>query len=89
MCLGVPGRIVSIEGSQEFATAVVAFGGMTRRICVALVPDAAPGDYVLVHAGIALQTIDEKHAHELLEHLRSMGDGELSEFGEEANREAS
>ena len=78
MCLGIPGRIVSKEpnGLGGLETALVAFGGLTRPVCVALVPEAGPGDFVLVHAGIALQRIDEAQAHELLQHLRAMHDPE-------------
>lgn len=79
MCLGVPGRIVRKESAAGgLETALVAFGGLTRPVCIALVPDAGPGDYVLVHAGIALQTIDEKEANAILEHLRAIGDAEFA-----------
>ncbi len=82
MCLGVPGQIVerTCTTADELPTALVAFGGVTRSICVALVPDAVVGDYVLVHAGLALQTIDEEHASELLSHLNAMAGGELAEL---------
>jgi hydrogenase expression/formation protein HypC len=85
MCLGVPGQIVELPVAKagELQSALVAFGGATRQVCVALVPDARPGDYILVHAGLALQTIDEEHASELLEHLRSMNDGEMAELSGE------
>ena len=82
MCLGVPGQIVerADTAADELPTALVAFGGVTRPICVALVPDAVVGDYVLVHAGLALQKIDEEHASELLSHLNAMADGELADL---------
>ncbi len=82
MCLGVPGQIVerTCTTADELPTALVAFGGLTRPICVALVPDAVVGDYVLVHAGLALQKIDEEHAAELLAHLNAMADSELAEL---------
>jgi hydrogenase expression/formation protein HypC len=83
MCLGVPGRIVErVASPDDLPTANVAFGGLTRAICVALVPEAKVGDYVLVHAGLALQIIDEGHAEELLEHLRASQDHEWAEQDE-------
>lgn len=91
MCLGVPGRIVErlTTNGADLATALVAFGGVTRPVCVALVPEAAPGDYVLVHAGLALECIDEEHANELLAHLRAMSDGDWTELAGERTAEGS
>ncbi|MFO0866094.1 MAG: HypC/HybG/HupF family hydrogenase formation chaperone [Gemmataceae bacterium] len=82
MCLGIPGRIVEVASSlsDQLETATVAFGGLKRPICVALVPDLRPGDYVLVHAGIAIEKIDEKQAAEMLAYLQAISDGELSEL---------
>jgi len=82
MCLGVPGRIVEKANARpnELETALVAFGGLTRSVCVSLVPEAGLGDYVLVHAGIAIEKIDEEQAQELLAHLRAMEDSELAEL---------
>jgi len=61
MCLAVPGKIVSITDT----TAVVDFGGVQRETNVSLV-DAKPGDYVIVHAGFAIQIVDEEEAKETL-----------------------
>ncbi|HTY47480.1 MAG TPA: HypC/HybG/HupF family hydrogenase formation chaperone [Methanomassiliicoccales archaeon] len=61
MCLAVPGKIVSITET----TAVVDFGGVQRETNVSLV-DAKPGDYVIVHAGFAIQIVDEEEAKETL-----------------------
>ena len=62
MCLGVPGRIVERCTVDETALAagVVEFDGLRRRVCLELVPEAAIGDYVLVHAGIAITQIDSQ-----------------------------
>ena len=62
MCLAIPGRIVAITGT----TAKVDFGGVTRDAELTLVPDAAAGDYVLVHAGFAIQVLSEEEAQETL-----------------------
>jgi len=63
MCLAVPGRIKSIQG----AVAQADFGGVLREVSVDLTPEAKAGDYVLVHAGFAIQTLEEKDAQETLE----------------------
>jgi hydrogenase expression/formation protein HypC len=77
MCLGVPGRVVECLGEQEgldFAT--VEFGGLKRRVCTSCVPDAAAGDYVVVHAGIAISRIDAAEAERLLRQLQTLGEGD-------------
>ena len=75
MCLGVPGRVTRIEeGSLGFPMGTVSFGGIDKEVCFAYVPEAAVGDYVLVHVGFALNRIDEKEAQEVFEMLRKMGE---------------
>jgi hydrogenase expression/formation protein HypC len=86
MCLGVPGRVVAIEDSApEFASALVEFGEVRRPVCIACVPDVRPGEYVIVHAGIAIQRLDAAEAERLLAHLRTMDElddlAELSRSG--------
>lgn len=62
MCLGVPGRVVSIEGDL----AEVDFGGIRRKVSLLICPDVSEGDYVLVHVGFAIQRLDEEEALETL-----------------------
>jgi hydrogenase expression/formation protein HypC len=62
MCVAIPAKIVSIEGTS----ADVEVGGISRSISVQLTPDAQKGDYVLVHAGFAIQLIDQEEARETL-----------------------
>lgn len=66
MCLAVPGRIHSTADEDGLRTAVVDFGGVRKRICVETLPEARPGDWVLVHAGFALQRLDAGVAGEVL-----------------------
>ncbi len=67
MCLGVPGRIACwIDRDPLMAVAEIDFGGIKKRCQMACVPDAQVGEYVLVHAGIALTTIDDEAAERLL-----------------------
>lgn len=80
MCLAVPGRIRSVEGESPLdRRGEVDFDGVVREACLAYVPEAGPGDWVLVHAGFALQVIDEAEARRTLEELRLLhgqaGDG--------------
>ena len=75
MCLGIPGEIVSIEeDDQQMRKAKVRFGGITRDAYLDLVPDAAVGDYVVVHVGFAISRIDETEAQEIFNYLDEIGD---------------
>jgi hydrogenase expression/formation protein HypC len=77
MCLGVPGRIVETFVEGDIAMGKVDFGGVAKRVCLAHVPEAAVGDYVLVHVGFALTRIDEGEALRTLDLL-----GELAALSE-------
>lgn len=68
MCLAVPMQIESIDG----AMATVAVAGTRREVSVALLPEPRVGDYVLVHAGFAIRTIDEHEAQETATLLNRM-----------------
>jgi hydrogenase expression/formation protein HypC len=73
MCLAVPGKIVELRGSEPpFASAIVDFGGIRREVSVACVPEAAEGDFVMVHAGIAISRVDADEAARVLDVLREL-----------------
>jgi hydrogenase expression/formation protein HypC len=73
MCLAVPGKIMSITGDDELTrTGKVNFGGIIKEISLALVPEAVVGDYVLVHAGFAINTLDESEADRTFKYLREI-----------------
>ena len=74
MCLAVPGRILEIDDSPELRLGTVSFGGIRKKVCLAYVPDAGVGDYVLVHVGFALNTIDEEQAQQVFAALSKMGE---------------
>ena len=75
MCLAIPGKIVSIdESNNELKMAKVNFGGVMKDICIQWVSDVQIGDYVLAHVGFALNKIDQKDAEETIEILKQMGD---------------
>ena len=72
MCLAVPGRIVSLEGMK----AVVAVGGATREASVMLLDGAGPGDWVLLHAGFAIEKLDPDEAEKTLALFRELADAD-------------
>jgi len=73
MCLAVPGKIVSVnETDPLFRLGVVDFGGVTREVNLACVPEAVPGDYVIVHVGMALSVLDEETALQTRREMREI-----------------
>ena len=73
MCLGIPGQVTSIEESPvEMTMGTVSFGGITKTVCLAYVPDVKVGDFVLVHVGFAISRVDEAEAHRTFEALKEM-----------------
>ena len=82
MCLAIPGEIISIEGDDPFyRSGKISFGGIIKKVSLAYVPDAKVGDYALVHAGFAINLVDEAEALKVFELLNELGDvaGELQE----------
>jgi hydrogenase expression/formation protein HypC len=73
MCLGIPARIIEIKESEPMRSGKVDFGGVTREISLAFVPEAKCDDYVIVHAGFAISLLDEKEANETLDLLAEIG----------------
>jgi hydrogenase expression/formation protein HypC len=79
MCLGIPGKIVSIEDNPlGIRMGRVSFGGIVKEVCLAYTPEAQVGDYVIVHVGFAISRLDEEEAHQTLELL-----AELEQIAEE------
>jgi hydrogenase expression/formation protein HypC len=73
MCLGVPGKIVQIdENSLGMTMGRVSFGGVLKEVCLAYVPEAQVGDYVVVHVGFAISQVDEAEAQEVFKFLAEM-----------------
>ncbi len=84
MCLGVPGRVEQIEPSELGMTmGRVSFGGVTKQVCLAYLPEVQVGDYVLIHVGFALSRIDEDEAQATLAALRELGELDELEDGSE------
>jgi hydrogenase expression/formation protein HypC len=68
MCLSVPAKIVQVESNRAKAEV----GGLLREISIDLCPEVAVGEYVLIHAGFAIQRLDEKEAKETLDLLKQL-----------------
>lgn len=72
MCLGVPGKILTVE-EDELRMARVDFGGIVKETCLAYMPEARVGDYVIVHAGFAISRVDEEQARQVFVYLEEIG----------------
>ena len=69
MCLGIPGKIKEIFLKESFRMSLVDFEGVELEVCLEAVPEAAVGDYVIVHAGFAISLLSESEAKETLDIL--------------------
>ena len=85
MCLAVPGRVTGIEERDATRMAQVDFGGIAKEVCLEYLPDAAVGDYVVVHVGFAIQRLDEQSALDTLALFDNLGILE-EEFGATVHR---
>lgn len=73
MCLAIPGRITSIRDDAGLTMGDVDFGGVRRDVCLQYVADeVSVGDYVIVHVGFAIATLDEAEAQRTLDALREL-----------------
>jgi len=70
MCLSVPAKIVQVESNRAKAEV----GGLLREISIDLCPEVAVGEYVFIHAGFAIQRLDEKEAKETLDLLAQLAE---------------
>jgi hydrogenase expression/formation protein HypC len=85
MCLGVPGKITEIYEAGGLQMGKVDFGGVTKEVCLAYVPEAKVGDYTVIHVGFALNILNEEEALETLDLLRQIGALD-EELGDESAR---
>lgn len=87
MCLAIPGQIIEVTNHDVLMrSGLVRFGGITRPINLALVPDAKVGDYILAHVGIAISMIAEEEAQRVFDYLEQLGDLDLGDDDAEARR---
>ncbi|MGW0183124.1 HypC/HybG/HupF family hydrogenase formation chaperone [Nocardia sp. NPDC003345] len=73
MCLAVPGKVLSLHERDSTMMSVVDFGGVHKEVCLQYIPDAAIGDYVIVHVGFAIQRLDEESALATLAEFEHLG----------------
>lgn len=75
MCLAVPGKVLDVTSDDPLLrTGRVSFNGIIKQVSFTCAPEAKPGDYVLVHVGLAISVVDEKEAQETFRYLEQMGD---------------
>jgi hydrogenase expression/formation protein HypC len=72
MCLAIPGKVVEITDNLGVKMGKVDFGGVSRDVCLEAVPDVVIGNYVIVHAGFALNLLSEEEARATLEAFREL-----------------
>jgi hydrogenase expression/formation protein HypC len=73
MCLGVPCEVVSVQ-DDELRTAKVRLGSLVKEVSLVFVPDAVPGDHVIVHVGFAISKIDRAEAERVLDYHDRIGE---------------
>jgi hydrogenase expression/formation protein HypC len=89
MCLAIPGKILDSELRNGIRYGRVQFGGVVREACLDFVPEAAIGDYVIVHVGFAISRVDREEAEQTFELLRKTGLLELELTAEDAENQDS
>jgi hydrogenase expression/formation protein HypC len=83
MCLGIPGKVIKTFREHDVLMGKVDFSGVIKQVCLEHVPDVQIGQYVLVHVGFALSSIDEAEAVRVFDFLKSMDQlDELETSGE-------
>ena len=78
MCLAIPGKIIEISNTSPIVMGKVDFGGVVREVCLQAVPEAIIGNYVIVHAGFALNLLSEQEAFETLEAFKELAEIEAA-----------
>ena len=73
MCLAIPGKVIEVfESAPPFAAGIVEFAGVRRQVSLACVPEVREGDFVLVHAGVAITCINAEEAARVLQALDAL-----------------
>ena len=74
MCLAIPGRVLETFEENGLVMGLIDFAGIRNQACLTYTPEAAVGDYVIVHAGFALQVLNEDEAQASLRELSRLAD---------------
>jgi hydrogenase expression/formation protein HypC len=72
MCLAIPGKIVAFHERNGLRMGKIDYGGISRDACLDYVPDAALGDYVMVHVGFAISKVDQEEAARTYKYLAEL-----------------
>ncbi|MHA1194841.1 MAG: HypC/HybG/HupF family hydrogenase formation chaperone [Promethearchaeota archaeon] len=80
MCLAIPGKIISIN--REDNSALVDFDGIEQNVIIALLPDAEVGKYVIVHAGYAIEQMNEEEALKAIEQWKEIAEDQDLDLSE-------
>lgn len=73
MCLGIPGEVLEIRLDHGLKVGKVAFGGITRDVCLDCIPEIEKGEFVLVHVGFAISKVDKDEAARAYATLQELG----------------
>ena len=74
MCLAIPGKVIEIYTENDLKMGKIDFSGSVSAACLAYVPEVEVGQYVVVHAGFAIQVLDEEQAREVFEAWQDVAD---------------
>ncbi len=80
MCLAIPGKVEEIDTTASPMMGKVSFGGVKKEVCLEFVPDVKIGEYVIVHVGFAINTMDESEALGTLKLFEQMGESTADEI---------
>lgn len=88
MCLAIPGRVTEVFEVQNVKMGKANFGGIVKQVCLQYTPEVKIGDYVLVHVGFAISTVDEEEAartYKLLEEMNQLTELSVPEVDTSTN----
>jgi hydrogenase expression/formation protein HypC len=74
MCLAIPGRVLEKTEEHGLVMGLIDYAGMRNKACLTYTPEAEVGNYVIVHAGFALQVLNEDEAEASLRELSRLSD---------------
>lgn len=73
MCLAIPGILVERREREGLLLGTLDFGGVRKEVCLEFLPDLAPGEYAVVHAGYAISRLDPDSARQMIEEFTKLG----------------
>jgi hydrogenase expression/formation protein HypC len=74
MCLAIPGKVLEMTEENGLVMGLIDYAGTRNKACLTYTPEAGVGDYVIVHAGFALQVLNEEEAQASLRELARLAD---------------